>query len=80
MARRRVTVPRLAVQTGMSPAYLYRRLSGETALDVEDLDRLALALDVSVISLLPAQERAEGITLKSSPTSALVEAQIGRAA
>lgn len=80
MARRRVTVPRLAVQTGMSPAYLYRRLSGETALDVDDLGRLAAALDVSVISLLPAHERTEGITLEYSPASPLVAAQIGRAA
>lgn len=80
MARRRITVPRAAALTGMSPAYLYRRLNGETALDVDDLARLATILGVSVISLFPAQEQGEGITLKDSPTKSLVEAYIGRAA
>lgn len=51
---------------GTSSAYLYRRLNGETAFDVEDLERLAAVLDVSVVSLFPAQERTEGITLDYS--------------
>ena len=48
MARRRMSAPRLAGVLGVSPTYVYRRLNGETALDVDDLDRMARALDVPV--------------------------------
>lgn len=80
MGRRRINGPKIAAQLGTSTTYLYRRLNGETAFDINDLERIAAILDVSVISLLPAQERAEGITLKYSRTLSDELAQVGRAA
>lgn len=47
---------------GTSTTYLYRRLSGETALDIDDLERLAIILSVPVIALLPTREQGEEIT------------------
>jgi transcriptional regulator with XRE-family HTH domain len=80
IARRKLNVPRVAALTGMSPAYLYRRVNGETALDMNDLEVLARALQVSVISLLPAQEQTAGVTRAYSQTSAPIDVQIGWAA
>lgn len=83
MARRRMTVPRVASLSGMSPAYLYRRLSGETALDVDDLERLAEILGVPVTSLFPAPEPRREITGRYTAASGQRPAAIsdvGRAA
>jgi transcriptional regulator with XRE-family HTH domain len=78
MARRRITVPKAAALTGMSPAYLYRRLNGETALDVDDLARLAAILNVPVRALFPADQPGlvtGGIT-STSGLSAVVNGQV----
>jgi transcriptional regulator with XRE-family HTH domain len=78
-----MNVPQLAALTGLSPAYLYRRVNGETALDIDDLERLAAALSVPVLQLFPARELAERITGGYSATPGSDHpfgAEIGQAA
>jgi transcriptional regulator with XRE-family HTH domain len=43
----------LARRIGKSHTYVGRRLSGETAFDTDDLERIAGILGVSVVDLLP---------------------------
>jgi transcriptional regulator with XRE-family HTH domain len=56
MARQRRTQAELAAAVGLSPQSIGRRLSGEHPFDVEELERAAAWLDVSVSSLLPGRE------------------------
>lgn len=56
MARKRINGARLASVIGRSQAYLSRRLTGETAFDVDDLERIADALGVPVVDLLPSDK------------------------
>lgn len=54
MARRNIKPARVAVLLGLSrPQWLYRRLNGEVAFDVDDLQRLAGLLNVPVTSFFP---------------------------
>lgn len=55
MARRRMSGVQVAKAIGRSQAYMWRRLSGETAFDIDDLEALARVLDVDVTSLFPTQ-------------------------
>lgn len=54
MARRRISGVQLAKRIGRSQAYIWRRLSGETPFDVDDLQALAAVLEVSVVDLFGA--------------------------
>lgn len=83
MARRRLSAPQIAALMGTSSTYLYRRLNGETALDIDDLERLAAILQVPVLQLFPARELAERITGGYSATPGSDHpfgAEIGQAA
>lgn len=51
MARRRISGVQIAKRIGRSQTYIWRRLSGETAFDLDDLQALAVVLDVEVIDL-----------------------------
>lgn len=53
LARRRMSATKLARELGVSQAYVWRRLSGETAFDLDDLEGIAGVLKVSVFDLLP---------------------------
>jgi transcriptional regulator with XRE-family HTH domain len=53
LARKRVSGLQLAERIGHSQAYVSRRLNGETAFDVDDLERIAIALGVTVYDLIP---------------------------
>lgn len=53
MARQGVTQTRLAELTGLSQAYISRRMTGDTALDVDDLDKVAAALGVPAAAFFP---------------------------
>ena len=53
LTRRRLSGAKLADAIGRSQAYVWRRLSGETAFDLDDLERIAAILQVSVSELLP---------------------------
>lgn len=70
LARRRVSAAQLARQTGMKQSTLARRMTGEIAFDLDDLELIASALNVPVQSLLPSATDASRATmdLKSALT------------
>lgn len=73
MARRRLNGVRLAVVIGRSQSYVSRRLTGETAFDVDDLERIATALGVGVRELLPRDgDDARGVTRQYLPGQRVV--------
>lgn len=57
MARRRVNGSELARRLGQSQPWVSRRTTGAVALDFDDLDAIARALDCAVSDLMPAEIR-----------------------
>jgi transcriptional regulator with XRE-family HTH domain len=57
LARRRMRQSHLARQLGTSDQWLSIRLRGIQPIDLNDLQRIAAALGVSVVDLIPAGER-----------------------
>ena len=57
LTRRRMSQRQLAQALNVSPAWLNYRLTGVQAIDLNDLQRIARALDVPVNALLPATFR-----------------------
>lgn len=55
LARRRLSASELARQIGVTQPYISRRLTGDTPFDVDDLERIADALDVPISDLMPAK-------------------------
>lgn len=53
LARKRMSATQLAKQMGVSQAFIWRRLSGETAFDVDNLERIGAILGVEPADLLP---------------------------
>ncbi len=53
LARRRMSASDLARQTGMTQRAISRRLTGEKVIDVDDLAKIAEALGVEAVELLP---------------------------
>jgi len=60
LARRRMSAAELARRTGMRQQALSRRMTGETAWDVDDLEVIAAALGVTVFDLLGGASGPEG--------------------
>ena len=56
LARRRVTGRQISDRLGWSPAYLSRRLNGQTAFRISDLEELTSMLNIPVTRLLPRSE------------------------
>ena len=56
MARKRMTQRALAEATGLSQSYLGRRMVCEYSFTTDELERIAIALDVPAISLFAAEE------------------------
>lgn len=54
MGRRQMSGARLARTLGVSQMWVSYRLNGRQPIDINDLDAIARALDVSVVDLLPA--------------------------
>lgn len=54
LARRRMSAAELSRRTGIRQQALSRRMTGETAFDLDDLERIADVLGVAVTDLLPA--------------------------
>lgn len=52
LGRRRISGAELARRTGMKQPYLSRRMTGELAFDLDDLEVIARELGVSVLDLL----------------------------
>jgi transcriptional regulator with XRE-family HTH domain len=67
LGRRRMSGRELARRLDVSPSWVSYRLTGQQPIDVNDLSAIAAALDVSVISLLPAEERKREVTGGSHP-------------
>ena len=57
MGRRRMTGATLAAALGVSAAWVSYRLRGKQEIGLDDLQRIAAALDVSVADLLPPDIR-----------------------
>lgn len=55
LARRRISAAELARRTGLKQSTLARRMTGETAFDLDDLELIASVLGVSVAQLLPTE-------------------------
>jgi DNA-binding transcriptional regulator YdaS (Cro superfamily) len=55
LARRRVTGRELARRLSVSSPWVSQRLTGHTEIGVNDLERIATALDVEITALLPTR-------------------------
>ena len=64
MGRKRISGSELARRLDRSQPWVSRRISGAVALDWDDMDRIAQALDVAISDLLPGDLRTgSGLTL-----------------
>lgn len=68
MTRQRVTGVALAARIGRSQSYVSRRLTGETAFDLDDLERIAYALSVTVFQLMPRPAANAGLPQSTNAT------------
>ena len=53
LGRRKMSASELARRMGVSQKYMSRRITGETAFDVDDLNAIAAVLGVEVATLIP---------------------------
>ena len=60
LARKRLSASELARRIDVTQPYISRRLTGEIAFDVDDLARIAKALDVPVSQLFPRGDMTPG--------------------
>lgn len=56
LTRRRMSQRQLAQALGVSPAWLNYRLTGVQAIDLNDLQRIAEVLGVTILDLLPSDK------------------------
>lgn len=71
MLRRRTTGARLAKELGVSAAWISYRLTGTQPIDLNDLERIASALGVTVVDLLPRARREVTVTYPGSVSEAV---------
>lgn len=57
LVRRRMSATVLAQQIGVTQSYLARRMAATQPFTLDDLERVATALDVRVVDLLPRSAR-----------------------
>ena len=57
LARRRISGVQFAKQIGKSQPYFSRRLNGDVAFDLDDLEAIAKVLDIDVTDLIPKEGR-----------------------
>lgn len=70
LARKRISATALAKSMGVSQTYVWRRLSGETAFDLDDLEKISKILECRVVDLLPRQPKGGGeVTARKPPVS-----------
>jgi transcriptional regulator with XRE-family HTH domain len=58
LARKRMSGAELARRTGIKQSTISRRMTGETAFDMDDLEIIAEVLEVDVADLMPRMARA----------------------
>ena len=66
LGRRRMSESALARAMGVSQAYIWRRLSGEIPMDLNDLEKVSRALTVPLSALLPELRTAGRVTERDS--------------
>lgn len=71
LARRKMSATQLARLTGLKQSSLSRRMTGETAFDMDDLELIADVLGVSVTDLMPQR-------VAASRDSKVVSGQLSR--
>lgn len=76
LARKRISAAELARRLGWSQSYMARRVDGRQALDLDDLERIAAALDVEPAELLRS---ATSITNRYEGGPHRVDVRSGRA-
>lgn len=69
MARRRISGVALANRLGKAQPWISRRLRGDVAFDLDDLEAVASALDVPVETLLGLDHRSGTSRYRTSPDS-----------
>lgn len=75
LARRRISAAELARRTGMKQPYISRRMTGDVAWDIDDLERIAAILEVDVAELLPREGRV--VTHVGAPTRQTTVPKVG---
>jgi len=73
LARRRVSATELARRMGVTQSYLARRMTGVQPLDLNDLDKIALALEIEAIDLLRAALTAPTLTFRDPSMARVVD-------
>jgi len=71
LGRRRLTGRQLAAKMGASQTWTATRLRGEQEMTLSDLERIAAALEVDILDLLPVRQERGGTIKKRSPAPAL---------
>lgn len=66
LTRRRMSATELAKRLGKSQTWIWRRLSGETAFDMDDLERVGAVLEVDPASFIPTGTFLGGEAVRSS--------------
>jgi transcriptional regulator with XRE-family HTH domain len=56
LARRKMSGAELARRTGIKQSTMSRRMTGETAFDMDDLEAIAAVLDIQLGDLFPSQD------------------------
>lgn len=67
LARRNISAAELARRTGLKQPYISRRMAGEVAFDLDDLERIAEVLDVEVADLLPRPNEGHVVVAGGTP-------------
>lgn len=69
MARRNISRQTMAKAMGVSHTTVWRRLSGDTALDLDELERIADTLGVHLVDLFPRRDT----TIYATPVGAVAQ-------
>jgi lambda repressor-like predicted transcriptional regulator len=78
LARRRISAAELARRTGLKQSTLARRMTGETAFDLDDLELIAATLGVDVQELIPRRGDEDSLTNPRPSTRPNVRGPKGR--
>ncbi|MFC7275274.1 helix-turn-helix domain-containing protein [Paractinoplanes rhizophilus] len=70
LARRKMSGAELARRTGIKQSTMSRRMTGETAFDMDDLEAIASVLDIHVGDLFPHRERGSSQDFDLAPAGA----------
>lgn len=72
LARRKMSGAELARRTGIKQSTMSRRMTAETAFDMDDLEAIANVLDIQIGDLFPRQDGRSNQNFDPAPTERLV--------